>query len=85
MEGVIALLIDNSPGDNVGKQKLGLRQEDPSCPTLVDALEGSRRLSGCCMSLGRFSAQGKQNPCRQHNQGKERRFPARFIVIKVMK
>ena len=31
--------------------------------------------------LHKGNAQGKRIPCRQHNEGEERRFPARFLVM----
>ena len=42
-----------------------------------------RGLSGGCMSLGRLSAPGKHilaGTARQHDEGEERRFPARFSL-----
>ena len=37
-----------------------------------------RGLSGGCISLGKLSAQGKR---MQHDEGEERRFSARFLVM----
>ena len=48
-------------------------------PKAVSSVTG-RGVSGGCTSLGRLSAQGKRIPCRQHDEGEERRFPARFSL-----
>ena len=50
------------------------------CTAWKDSARPRRGLSGGCTSLGRLSAQGKRIPCRQHDEGEERRFPARFSL-----
>ena len=51
-----------------------------ACTAWKGSARPGRGVSGGCTSLGRLSAQGKRIPCRQHDEGEERRFPARFSL-----